>query len=119
MVDSSGKSDAKMAGRDLQGELLAGRGMYCGHRLTGCLSGFFEPARSAIIPSLVPKKDLVTANALSGSTWSVMLAFGAALGGVIVYLFGIKVAFILDAGTFILSAWFLSKIPSQKKSTKK
>jgi len=83
------------------------------------LSGFFEPARSAIIPSLVPKEDLVTANALSGSTWSVMLAFGAALGGVIVYLFGIKVAFILDAGTFILSAWFLSKIPSPKKSTKK
>ena len=83
------------------------------------LSGFFEPARSAIIPSLVPKKDLVTANALSGSTWSVMLAFGAALGGVIVYFFGIKVAFILDAGTFILSAWFLAKIPSQKKSTKK
>ena len=83
------------------------------------LSGFFEPARSAIIPSLVPKKDLVTANALSGSTWSVMLAFGAALGGVIVYLFGIKVAFILDSGTFILSAWFLSKIPSPKKSTKK
>ena len=83
------------------------------------LSGFFEPARSAIIPSLVPKKDLVIANALSGSTWSVMLAFGAALGGVIVYLFGIKVAFILDASTFILSAWFLSKIPSQKKSTKK
>ncbi|MBT3185417.1 MAG: MFS transporter [Nitrospina sp.] len=82
------------------------------------LSGFFEPARSAIIPSLVPKKDLVTANALSGSTWSVMLAFGAALGGVIVYFFGIKVAFILDAGTFILSAWFLAKIPSQKKSTK-
>ncbi|MEE3346591.1 MAG: MFS transporter [Nitrospinota bacterium] len=83
------------------------------------LSGFFEPARNAIIPSLVPKKDLVIANALSGSTWSVMLAFGAALGGVIVYLFGIKIAFILDASTFILSAWFLSKIPSQKKSTKK
>ena len=82
------------------------------------LSGFFEPARSAIIPSLVPKKDLVTANALSGSTWSVMLAFGAALGGIIVHLFGIKIAFILDAGTFIVSAWFLSKIPSQKKSTK-
>ncbi len=82
------------------------------------LSGFFEPARSAIIPSLVPKEDLVTANALSGSTWSVMLAFGAALGGVIVHLFGIRVAFMLDAGTFIISAWFLSRIPSQEKATK-
>ena len=83
------------------------------------LSGFFEPARSAIIPSLVPKKDLVTANALSGSTWSVMLAFGAALGGVVVYVFGIKTAFILDASTFLLSAWFISKIPTQKTSLEK
>ena len=64
------------------------------------LSGFFEPARSAIIPSLVPKKDLVTANALSGSTWSVMLAFGAALGGVVVHLFGIKTAFAIVKLTF-------------------
>ena len=79
------------------------------------LSAFFEPARSAIIPSLVPKKDLVTANALSGSTWSVMLALGAALGGVVVYLFGIKVAFMLDAMTFIISAWFLSKIPDSEE----
>ncbi len=83
------------------------------------LSGFFEPARSAIIPSLVPKKDLVTANALSGSTWSVMLAFGAALGGVVVHLFGIRIAFILDASTFLFSAWFIAKIPSQEKSEKK
>lgn len=79
------------------------------------LSGFFEPARSAIIPSLVPKEHLVTANALSGSTWSVMLAFGAALGGVVVSLFGIRVAFIVDACTFLLSAWFISKIPSEAK----
>ena len=83
------------------------------------LSGFFEPARSAIIPSLVPKEHLVTANALSGSTWSVMLAFGAALGGVIVSLFGIRVAFIVDACTFLISAWFISKIPSVTKPTKK
>ncbi|MBT5551952.1 MAG: MFS transporter [Nitrospina sp.] len=80
------------------------------------LSGFFEPARSAIIPSLVPKNDLVTANALSGSTWSVMLAFGAALGGGIVYLFGIKIAFLVDASTFLLSAWFISRIPREESS---
>lgn len=83
------------------------------------LSGFFEPARSAIIPSLVPKKDLVTANALSGSTWSVMLAFGAALGGVVVHLFGIRTAFMLDASTFLLSAWFISRIPHPKISMQK
>jgi MFS family permease len=77
------------------------------------MAGFFEPARSAIIPSLIARKDLVTANALSGSTWSVMLAFGAAIGGLVVGVFGIQTAFILDAFTFLLSAWFISRIPNE------
>ena len=74
------------------------------------LAGFFEPARSALIPALTEKSDLVTANALSGSTWSVMVAFGAALGGVVVGVFGIRTAFIVDACTFLVSAYFIYKI---------
>ena len=74
------------------------------------LTGFFEPARSAIIPSIVKKSHLVTANAISGATWSIMLTLGAALGGFVVSLFGVKVAFILDALTYLLSAWFIIKI---------
>ena len=69
------------------------------------LTGFFEPARNAILPSLVAKNHLVTANTLSGATWSIMLALGAALGGFVVGLFGIKIAFILDSLTYLLSAW--------------
>jgi len=83
------------------------------------LAGFFEPARSAIIPSLTPREDLVTANALSGSTWSVMLAVGAALGGVLVSLFGIKAAFVIDAFTFLLSAWFIARIQYPKEAMEK
>jgi len=75
------------------------------------LTGFFEPARSAILPSIVKKSHLVTANAISGATWSIMLTLGAALGGFVVSLFGVKVAFILDALTYLLSAWFIIKIP--------
>jgi len=74
------------------------------------LTGFFEPARSAILPSIVEKNHLVTANALSGATWSAMLALGAALGGFVVSLFGIRTAFIVDALTYLISAWFLIKI---------
>jgi len=74
------------------------------------LTGFFEPARSAILPSIVKKSHLVTANAISGATWSIMLTLGAALGGFVVSLFGVKVAFILDALTYLLSAWFIIKI---------
>lgn len=85
------------------------------------LAGFFEPARSALIPSLTEKKDLVTANALSGSTWSVMLALGAALGGAVVSLFGIQTAFVVDACTFLVSAYFISRIeiPAPATASKK
>ena len=74
------------------------------------VSAFFEPARAAILPGIVKRKDLVTANALSGTTWSVMLAIGAALGGLAAAVFGITMAFILDSITFLVSAWFVSRL---------
>src|ERR1700757_1698061 len=37
------------------------------------LAAFFEPARSSIIPNIVAREDVVLANTLSSSTWSVNL----------------------------------------------
>jgi len=74
------------------------------------ISAFFEPTRAAVLPSLVPRQDLITANALSGTTWSTMLALGAALGGLATAVFGIATAFLIDAATFVISAWLLSLI---------
>jgi len=74
------------------------------------ISAFFEPTRAAVMPSLVARRDLVTANALDGTTWSTMLALGAALGGLAAAVLGISAAFIIDAATFVLSAWFVSRI---------
>jgi Na+/melibiose symporter-like transporter len=74
------------------------------------ISAFFEPTRAAVLPSLVEYKDLITANALSGITWSTMLAFGAALGGLATATLGITAAFLLDAATFLVSAWFLTQV---------
>jgi len=78
------------------------------------LAAFFEPARSAIIPSLIPRAQVVAANALSGTTWSIMLAFGSALGGWVVSLVGVQTAFIIDAITFLCSAAFISRIPDRE-----
>jgi MFS family permease len=47
------------------------------------ISGFFFPARNAILPDITTKAELGAANALSSTTWSVMLALGAALGGLV------------------------------------
>jgi MFS family permease len=74
------------------------------------LSALFVPARSAALANIVDPKDLVTANALDSFTWSTMFALGAFLGGVIATLFGNQTAFVMDAATFLVSAWLISRI---------
>ena len=74
------------------------------------LSTFFEPAKTAAIPSVVSDRELLSANAISSVTWSVMLTLGAAIGGVLTGWFGTNVAFILDAATFLLSALLIARI---------
>jgi MFS family permease len=81
------------------------------------LSTFFEPAKTAAIPSIVEDRELVAANAISSVTWSAMLTIGAAMGGFITSLFGTDVAFILDAATYLLSAALIAsiRVPRRKK----
>ena len=73
-------------------------------------SSFFEPARSAIVPSLVEDKDLLSANTISGMLWSSGLIIGSLLGGVATELFGWRWAIGFDAVTYLISAYFISKI---------
>lgn len=68
------------------------------------ISAFFEPAYNAIIPRLVSSDELITANTLGNVTWSVMLTFGAVIGGVVAGVAGVQVALIVDALTFALAA---------------
>jgi predicted MFS family arabinose efflux permease len=70
-------------------------------------SGFFEPARSATVPSIVPREQLVAANAISTGTWSAMLAIGASLGGGVTVLLGRDAAFVINSLSFFASALFL------------
>lgn len=79
------------------------------------LSTFFEPARSAAIPSIVAEEELIAANAISSITWSAMLAVGAALGGLIVGLLGTSAALVIDSLSFVLSAFFIWRVPLPKR----
>lgn len=69
---------------------------------------FADPARRASIPNLCRPEELNLANALGGATWSIMLAFGAALGGFTTAHFGWRTAIVLDAATFLVSALMIS-----------
>jgi len=71
---------------------------------------FFQPARSALIPSLVEERNLIAANALLSLGSDALSIVGPALAGAIVTWMGIQAAFTLDAASFWLSASILAAI---------
>jgi len=77
--------------------------------LTVSASAFFEPARTAIIPSFTTADELMPANALSSAMWSAMLAIGASLGGLVTAVAGRNVAFEINAASFFASAIFIRR----------
>ena len=62
------------------------------------------------LPDVVSSQELGAANALGSATWSVMLALGAAIGGIVSGAWGIYPAFVIDGLTFLLSALFIARI---------
>jgi MFS family permease len=67
-------------------------------------AAFFEPTVSASLPNLVDREDLPTANALIGSAWGTMVAFGAAIGGLVAATVGREITFLMYPVLFFVSA---------------
>ena len=80
-------------------------------------SGFFEPARSATVPNIVPRRELVMANAVSTGTWSATLVVGAALGGAAAAFLGRDTAFVINSLSFFVSAVCLWQMRVPKRDT--
>ncbi|MBZ5574238.1 MAG: MFS transporter [Acidobacteriia bacterium] len=78
--------------------------------LESMMWAFFEPARTAAIPNVTSNEDLILANTLSSTTWSMNLVVGAALGGIALALLGRNAAFVLNALSFLVSAIFISRM---------
>jgi MFS family permease len=68
---------------------------------------FFEPARNSVIPNITRGTDVLVANTLSSTTWSVNLAIGSAIGGAVAVLFGRNTVFVINAISFLISAGLL------------
>lgn len=72
------------------------------------MTAFFEPARSSVIPNIAAESEVLVANTLSSATWSVNLLIGASIGGVVAAFFGRDTVFILNAISFLTSAFLIS-----------
>jgi MFS family permease len=78
--------------------------------LESVMWAFFEPARTAVIPNITTSEDLILANTLSSTTWSLNLVAGAALGGIALALLGYSTSFVLNAVSFLASAFLISRM---------
>jgi MFS family permease len=72
------------------------------------MAAFFEPARSSVIPNIATEDEVLVANTLTATTWSVNLMIGAAVGGVVAAFYGRNTVFILNALSFLTSAILIS-----------
>lgn len=73
--------------------------------LMSCVSRFFFPSQNAVLPLIVPdKNDLLAANGLMQIVQTMGLLVGPALAGFSIGMWGEQVAFLVDSGTFMLSA---------------
>jgi len=78
--------------------------------LMGAGEAFFRPAYTGLVPQTVSAEHLQQANALSGVTSSGSVTLGALSGGLLVAAVGPGWAIGIDAGTYLLSAWFLLRM---------
>jgi MFS family permease len=83
--------------------------------LNGTVLSFDQPARSALVSTLVPREDLLSAISLQSSTFNAASAIGPALAGFAVSLLGYAGNFLLNAASFltVLAALYMMRLPVQ------
>lgn len=77
---------------------------------------FFGPAENAFLPSLVPRDDLIPANALNALNNNLARLIGPAIGGIIVSRFGLAGVVVFDLASYLVAAACISLIPTPAKT---
>ncbi|HET9710256.1 MAG TPA: MFS transporter [Pyrinomonadaceae bacterium] len=75
---------------------------------------FFEAAKNAAVPNITGERDLLPGNALMFSSRFLLMSLGSALGGWTVAYVGYEAAFIINALSFIASAYSVWLVPEEE-----
>jgi MFS family permease len=78
------------------------------------LTAFFEAAKNAATPNITGAQGLLAGNALMFSSRFLLMSLGAALGGWASARFGYQTAFIINAVSFLVSAYSIWLIPEEE-----
>src|SRR5215510_6341325 len=75
---------------------------------------FFEAAKNAAVPNITGERDLLAGNALMFSSRFLFMSLGAALGGWTSAHVGYAAAFIINAASFLASAYSVWLVPEEE-----
>ena len=78
--------------------------LYASIFMLATASRFFYPAESAIIPDIVEKDVLMSANSFSQTTYMLASIIGPGIGAAMIGIFGIDSVFLFDGISFFISA---------------
>ncbi|TMB64813.1 MAG: MFS transporter [Chloroflexi bacterium] len=94
-------------------------GVFIAVALIAAASTFFNPAKQAILPNLVPPEQLVKANSLITSSERVSELLGYSVAGIIAAAVSWAPLFVIDAATYLFSAITLLGVPDALRSVGK
>jgi hypothetical protein len=84
--------------------------------LLSTVSTFFFPARTALLPLILNREQLLAANGLAQLTHTLSFVIGAAAAGVLVGTANATApGFLVDSLSFFVSAWFIARIRTSGK----
>src|ERR687893_841436 len=71
---------------------------------------FFSPTVQAVIPTLTTEEQRLAANSVAWSTGRLVQILAAAVAGGLIGMFGTRVAFGMNAASFLVSALFIAQL---------
>ncbi len=71
----------------------------------------YSPARSTFIAALVSQDETATAYAIENTAFNLQVAIGPVIGGLLFAAFGAGTALAIDAASFLVSAFLISRVP--------
>lgn len=74
------------------------------------LNAFFEAAKNASMPNLAKGDQLLPANALIHAMRFLQMSIGAVIAGLVTEWLGYSAAFVINAGSYLVSAFFIGRI---------
>jgi MFS family permease len=80
-------------------------------------SSFFLPARSVVLPQIVPKEGLMSANAILQQTMQLLQIASPAIAGALAGWAGPAICYYLDSASFVFSGLMIAAMPIPPRPT--